>query len=93
MCEAKCSSHGCVSRRKKNVHLKVHGAKTLTETVFSMMIELNSGWRCKHCEKETNIKNSLKMHIESEHMGISHLFVKCVDTHTKPETLLGTLSF
>ena len=87
MCELKFSQPSSVSTHKKRVHFKeiVYGAKTLTETVFSMMIELETGWKCIQCGKEqTNksnekkaSKNALKMHIESEHMGISHTCEMC----------------
>ena len=83
MCEVKFSQPGSVSKHKKNVHFKatVYGAKTLTETIFSMMIESNSGWRCVQCGKESKNKGLLKMHIESEHMGISHTCEMCGHTY------------
>ena len=50
MCELKLSASS-LSTHKQRAHFKatVYGAKTLTETIFSMMIELNSGWRCIQC--------------------------------------------
>ena len=70
MCELKFSYPGGVLWHKKNVHFKakVYGAKTLTETIFSLMVESNSGWICKQCGKESRIKNQLKMHIDPEHI-------------------------
>ena len=67
----------------------------MTETVFSMMIELETGWKCIQCGKEqTNksnekkaSKNALKMHIESEHMGISHTCEMCGHTYKNKDTL------
>ena len=83
MCELKLSTSTRLSMHKKNVHFKakVYGAKTLTETIFSMMIESNSGWRCMPCGKENKNKDLLKMHIESEHMGITHTCEMCGNTY------------
>ena len=94
MCEAKFASPGNVSAHKKRVHIKetVYGAKTLTETIFSMMIEANSGWRCKQCGKESRIKNQLKMHIESEHMGITPMCEMCGNTYKTKDTFRHHLS-
>ena len=88
MCEVKFSSLDRVSIHKKNVHFKetVYGAKTLSETIFPMMIELNSGWRCIHCGKESKNKSLLKMHIESEHMGISHTCEMCGQIYKTKDT-------
>ena len=51
MCDVKLSHPDSVSMHKKRVHLKakVYGPKTLTETIFTMMVELNPGWKCKQC--------------------------------------------
>ena len=88
MCELKLSSTSSLSTHKKNVHFKptVYGAKTLTETIFSMMIESNSGWRCRQCGKESKNKHILKMHIESEHMGIAHTCEMCGRTYKTEDT-------
>ena len=88
MCELTFSSSDSASRHKQNVHFKetVYGAKTLTETIFSMMIELNSGWRCMHCGKESKNKGLLKMHIESEHMGITQTCEMCGNTYKTEDT-------
>ena len=79
MCDLKLSSSTSLSTHKQNVHFKakVYGAKTLTETIFTMMIELSSGWKCKHCGKESNNKGLLKMHIQAEHMGMTHTCDMC----------------
>ena len=50
-----------------------------------MMIELETGWKCIQCGKEQRNKSYnknaskqlLKMHIESDHMGISHTCEMC----------------
>ena len=59
MCELKLSASS-LSTHKQRAHFKatVYGAKTLTETIFSMMIELNSGWRCIQCGKESKNKQA-----------------------------------
>ena len=88
MCKSKSSSRSDLSKHKKNVHFKakVYGAKTLTETIFSMMIESNSGWRCMQCGKENKNKGLLKMHIESDHMGIAHTCEICGRTYKRADT-------
>ena len=58
----------------------------MTETIFSMMVELNSGWKCTHCEKESKNKALLKMHIESEHMGMTHTCGMCGHTYKTRDT-------
>ena len=99
MCEAKFAYPDGVSNHKKNVHLKatVYGAKTLTETIFTMMVELNSGWKCTHCGKETKSKDKkagkalLKMHIESEHMGVTHTCGMCGHTYKRRDNFRNHL--
>ena len=94
MCEVKFASTGSVSTHRKNVHLKatVYGAKTLTETMNSMMVEVNSGWKCIQCGKENKgkwkgvSKNLLRMHIESEHMGMTHTCGMCGHTYKTRDT-------
>ena len=93
MCELKLSASS-LSTHKQRAHFKptVYGGKTLTETIFSMMIELNSGWRCIQCGKESKSKNKkagknlLKMHIESEHMGLVHTCEMCGNTYKTKDT-------
>ena len=51
-----------------------------------MMIELSSGWKCKHCGKESNNKGLLKMHIKSEHMGMTHTCEICGHEYKTEET-------
>ena len=100
MCEAKFSYPDSVSTHKKNVHFKetFYGPKTLTETVFSMMIELKDGWKCIQCGKEKKCKekgaskNLLKMHIESEHMEISHICEMCGNTYKTEDTFENHLN-
>ena len=84
MCGLKLSSLSSLSTHKQNVHFKakVYGAKTLTETIFTMMIELSSGWKCKECGKESkkkdrNNKQLLKKHIQAEHMGMTTTCEMC----------------
>ena len=83
MCELKLSSASTLTTHKKRVHFKatVYGAKTWTETIFSMMTELDSGWRCLQCGKESKNKQLLKMHIEAEHMGKTHTCEMCGHTY------------
>ena len=89
-----------LSLHKHRVHFKsiVYGAKTLKETIFSMMLELNSGWKCMHCGKESKSKNKqagkqlLGMHIESEHMGITHTCEMCGHTYKTRDTYKNHLN-
>ena len=82
-----------ISKHKKNSHFKaiVYGAMTLSETAFSMMTESNSGWTCIQCGKESKNKGLLKMHIEAEHMGISHTCEMCGHTYKSRDTLRNHL--
>ena len=78
-----------VTIHKQTVHFKatVYGAKTLTETIFSMVEELGSGWwKCMQCGKESQLKKVLKMHIESDHMGITHTCGMCGHTFRRRDT-------
>ena len=94
MCELKFSYPHGVSSHKKRAHFKekVYGAKTLTETVFTMMTELETGWKCIQCGKEQRNKSKkiskslLKMHIESEHMGILHTCEMCGQMYKTKDT-------
>ena len=99
MCEVKFSTTDSLSTHKKRVHLKatVYGAKTLSETLNSMMVEVNSGWKCIQCGKETKgkwkgvSKNLLRMHIESEHMGMTHTCGMCGHTYKTRDTFRNHL--
>ena len=93
MCELKYVDTYGLSTHKKNVHFKVivYGAKTLTETIYLMMTELNSGWKCIQCGKESRNKSLLKMHIESDHMGISHTCEMCGHTYKTRDTFRNHL--
>ena len=80
MCDVKFSYPDSVTTHKKNVHFKAtfHGPKTLTETIFSMMIEYNTGWQCGQCGHKSKSKDKkankalVKAHIEAEHMGLTY---------------------
>ena len=65
-----------------------------------MMIELETGWKCIQCGKEQRNKSYnknaskklLKMHIESDHMGISHTCEMCGHTYKNKGTFSHHLS-
>ena len=94
MCGLKLSTRS-LSMHKQRAHFKakVYGAKTLTETIFTMMIELSSGWKCKHCGKESNNKKLLKMHIQSEHMGMKHTCEMCGHEYKTKGSFLNHLRY
>ena len=91
LCEKQFRFADSISTHKERAHFKaiVYGVKTLSETAYSMMTELNSGWRCKQCGKESINKFLLRMHIESEHMGISHTCELCGHTYKNKSTFRG----
>ena len=93
ICESKYVDRSGLSTHKKNVHFKgtVYGANTLTATIFAMMTQLNTGWKCIQCGKETKHKASLETHIESDHMGISHTCKMCWHTYKTKDTFRNHL--
>ena len=85
ICDKKFSYEDSVSTHKNNVHFKAKsfGPKTLTETIFSKMVECKTGWQCMPCGYKSKSKDKkaskvlLKAHIESEHMKIIYTCEMC----------------
>ena len=85
ICDLKFSYANSVSKHKNNVHFKTNsfGPKTLTETIFSKMVECNTGWECMQRGYKSKSKDKkaskvlVKAHIESEHMKIIYTCEMC----------------